>query len=206
MNWLNKYKEKVSIEQFLIDGKNINLLASSYYVSYPEFVKYFKDIDKIEKHNLIIGINFTYGWMPTILDLWTDEFERALEILNNVKQGRIPNEKELFILKELFNKSLVGTSKLLHFIRPDLFAIWDSRVYRYLTGDEAYANRIGDFGAYLEYLQFCEYLSKVKGYNEIHDSLEEKIGYSMTRMRTVELIMYTKGEKPKSKMQINENK
>ena len=197
MEWLDKYKSYVPTRRFFLEGNTISVLPSSYYISYPEFIKYFRDITKIDKHNLIIGINFTYGWMPTILDLLTNEYEKALEILNNAKQGSI-NKDELTVLKELFNNSLVGTSKLLHFIRPDVFAIWDSRVYRYLTGTEPHDYRISDINAYLDYLKFCDYLSKQEGYDKVHNSIEEKIGYPMKPLRTVELIMYTKGEKPKT--------
>lgn len=194
----------VTPERFLVEGKDIEFKDSSYYISYPEFIRYFNDIAIIEKHNLIIGINFTYGWMPTIFDFLSVEFEKPVKILNNVKRGIIPDINELAVLKKMFNNSLVGTSKILHFINPTKFAIWDSRVYRYLTGMEPYVERIGDYIAYLEYLKFCEYLSNQEGYAEIHRSIEQKIGYEMTKYRTVELIMYTKGEKPKPPK--NENK
>ena len=52
---------------------------------------------------LIIGINFTYGWMPTILDFRSKNFEEALEILNKAKNCIIPSVENLEILKGLFN-------------------------------------------------------------------------------------------------------
>ncbi len=194
-NILNKFKSHVSIDKFLQDCENFKVKKETYDHSYPEFLKYFENTLVITKHNLIIGINFVYGWMPTIFDFRSDNFDEALEILNNAKRGIIPTVKQLEVLKGLFNNSLVGTSKLLHFINPEKFAIWDSRGYRYLTGDEPYWYRIEDCNAFLSYLDFCDYLTNLKEYAKVHLSICEKLGYPMTKFRTAELIMYINGVK-----------
>lgn len=195
---LETFTDFVSQETFLKDGLNFKKdKEQSYDISYPEFINYFKSIPVINKHHLVIGINFTYGWMPTILDFRTAKFEESVEILNKVKNGNIPSTEELEILKGLFNNSIVGTSKLLHFITPDKFAIWDSRVYRYLTTREPYEHRIGNCETYLKYLKFCNYLTSLKEFENIHKTVCDEIGYSMTKLRTVELIMYQNGERPK---------
>lgn len=193
-----KFTGFISQETFLRDGLNFKKnKEQTYDISYPEFVNYFKNIPIISKHHLVIGINFTYGWMPTILDFRTDRFEESVEILNKVKNGNIPSINELEILKGLCNNSIVGTSKLLHFITPDKFAIWDSRVYRYLTEQEPYEHRIGRCETYLKYLEFCNYLTSLKEFENIHQIICDQIGYSMTKFRTVELIMYQNGGKQK---------
>lgn len=194
---LDKFKSHVFIDKFLQDCDNFKVDKQTYDVSYPAFLKYFSDIKTITKHDLVIGINFTYGWMPTIFNFRSDNFDEAIEILNNAKKGLILTVKQLEILKGLFNNSLVGTTKLLHFINPDKFAIWDSRVYHYLTGESAYNHRIGNCEAYFSFLTFCEYLTQRKEYEEIHNSICRKLGYSMTKFRTVELIMYLNGAKSK---------
>ena len=150
-------------------------------------------IRTITKHNLIIGINFTYGWMPTIFEFCSDNFDESLNILNRAKKGEIPKIEQLGILRNLFNNSLVGTSKLLHFINPEIFAIWDSRVYRYLTGKSAHGYRINDYEAYLSYLEFCDYLIKQPDFERVHRVICNLIGYPMTKFRTAELVMYSTG-------------
>jgi len=191
----NTFKQNISLDKFFKDGDSFELQNQSYTISYPEFLKYFRDIKTITRHNLIIGINFTYGWMPTIFDFRSEEFDRALNILNRAKKGEIPTIIELNLLKNLLNNSLVGTSKLLHFINPNIFAIWDSRVYRYLTGDEPYNHKIGNCDKYLDYLEFCEYLIKQNKFKEVQKRIEMIIGYSMTPFRITELIMYSNGAK-----------
>jgi hypothetical protein len=130
--------------------------------------------------------------MPTIFNFRSNNFDDVVQILNRAKQGLVPTKEELASLAHCFNNSLVGTSKLLHFINPEKFAIWDSRVYRYLTGESPHTYRLNKSEAYLDYLDFCAYLTKQNGFEEIHKSLEKKIGYKMTKMRVVELIMYIK--------------
>lgn len=196
---IDKYKSHVFLDKFLQDCENYKVDKQTYDVSYREFLKYFNDITIITEHNLVISINFVYGWMPTIFDFRSDNFEEAIEILNNAKKGEIPTVKQLEILKGLFNKSLVGTSKLLHFINPEKFAIWDSRVYRYLTGQEAYNHRIGNCEAYLAFLNFCDFITRSKEYEKAHNSICNKLkpDYSLTKFRSAELIMYLYGGKSK---------
>ncbi len=166
-------------------------------ISYAEFVKYFEKVKEITKHELVIGINFVYGWMPTIMDFKKyDEqsYTEAVNTLNKAKNGNPLGEDELTKLKELFNNSLVGTSKLLHVINPNKYAIWDSRVFRYILGKEANDN-IGKVNLFLEYLQLCEELSELPEYNDIHQKIVAAVGYDMTKIRTVELVMFVKGGK-----------
>jgi hypothetical protein len=189
------FKQNIPLDKFFEDGNNFEIKRQSDYISYPEFLKYFSDLKTITRHNLTIGINFTYGWMPTIFDFRSDNFEEALQILNEVKSGCKLTVDNLVILKGLLNNSLVGTTKLLHFIQPDNFAIWDSRVYRYLTSKEPYDNRIGNSNTYLDYLKFCAYLIKQNDFNSLKKNIESKVGYSMTELRVAELVMYSNGAK-----------
>ena len=106
----------------------------SYIKTYPEFIQYFKNISNISKHNLVISSHFVYGWMPTIIELKFQDMEGGvLKSLNNAKNGAMLTVGELELLKSTINNSLVGLSKLLHFINPADYAIWDSRIYRYTT-------------------------------------------------------------------------
>ena len=162
----------------------------SYLRAYPEFIRYFKDIDTINQHHLTIGIHFTYGWMPTIFQFQSNEFGEAINILNRAKKGEIPKVEELQTLKGLLNNSMVGTSKLLHFINPDKFAIWDSRVFRYLTRMEPHQNRIGNCQSYLEYLALCQDLIAQDGFSALRERMKD---HEMTDLRVVEFIMFMNG-------------
>ncbi len=182
-------------QRFFNDCKDYEVKKQTYDIPYIEFLKYFQNIEVINHHSMVIGINFTYGWMPTIFHFRSDKFEEALLILNNAKKGIIPKHDEIQILIKLFNNSLVGTTKLLHFINPSVFAIWDSRVYRYLTGLEAYHHRINSYEDYLIYLNFLKEITSNPQYDSLHVSICKKTNTEMTKFRSAELIMYVNGKK-----------
>ncbi|MEI6435623.1 MAG: hypothetical protein WCP32_12315, partial [Bacteroidota bacterium] len=60
---IEKFKYHVPFEKFIKDCYSYEANKQTYDISYPEFLEYFKNIEVISRHNLIIGINFTYGWM-----------------------------------------------------------------------------------------------------------------------------------------------
>ena len=134
-------------------------------------------------------IHFIYGWMPTILTLKMENIDQVLELLNDVKKGKMMNQLELEKLKTCINNSMVGLSKLLHFINPLNYAIWDSRIFRYITGKNslygidkaekylAYNRLLGEFSAHYNYAQF-------------HALVEKKLGYQVTPRRAMEIIIF----------------
>ncbi len=183
-------------------------VVNNYMESYQAFLNYFKKIkdrnEDINKEDLIIGINFTYGWMPTIFKFKSNssdypfDFDHPLAILNAVQQGRDIGFNEFNILKSLFNNSIVGTSKLLHFINPELYAIWDSRVCRYITGKQkVYEYQVNNTQYFQEYLKAVRFLSvDPRFYNGVYHSFCEKLNvhrgttYSLTPIRVLELILF----------------
>lgn len=190
---IETFRTNISPDKFINDARNTAIQQRSDYISYPEFLEYFKNKEKITKHDLIIGIHFVYGWMPTIFDFRSDNFDEAIKILNKAKKGtELITQDDLILLKGLFNNSLVGSTKLLHFINPHKYAIWDSRVYRYLTNNNNY-NQIENCNNYLDYLTFCEELIGLEGFCSLKDQIEKEVGYSMTPLRIVDLIMYLNG-------------
>jgi hypothetical protein len=82
----------------------------------------------------VVGLHVVYGWMPTIPNLALPagllpaQRARVVELLNDAR-ARLLTIPELTFLKTYFtNNSIVGLSKLLHFLAPARYAIWDKRV------------------------------------------------------------------------------
>lgn len=166
-----------------------------YHKSYYYFVKYFSDKDSFSEQDLIIGANFTYAWMPTILNFKSENFSAALAALNAAKKSERINNEQLLILKSLINNSLVGVSKLLHFVNPKTYAIWDSRVCNFLTG-KSHKQKVENFELYWSYLDLCLEVAADPKFAAIHSKFEEKVGYRLTSMRTVEQIMFISSNQP----------
>lgn len=167
--------------------------TNSIHRSYRHFVSYFDGCQSITEHDFIIACHFTYGWMPTMLDLRGD-LAASVEIANKVKaDGCIPTPEELQLLANNINGSVVGTSKLLHFIRPDIHAIWDSRVYRYLHQQRPYIYRLEAPDAYSGYLESIAGLAQDDRFHDFHHSFNQAIGYDVTSKRYIEYVMYHHG-------------
>ena len=172
-------------------ANNFKSIEENYLLSYPFFLNYFQNLESINLENLVIGISFTYSWMPTILKaLNLKNTEEVLFILNEVKKGKLIDEQQLTTLKTTFNNSLVGTSKLLHFINPKQYAIWDSRVFRFLNNVEPHKYRLEKPRAYIEYLKLIEELKNEKVFTAFFELMKQKVGYDITEYRALELAFF----------------
>lgn len=189
-----KISEKTNqeiIEELTKIAHKIDLTEENYFLSYPYFVRYFQNIQTINLENIFIGISFTYSWMPTILkSIKLENSERLTSILNEVKNGKEINEEELAELKKSFNNSLVGTSKLLHFINPKQYAIWDSRVFRFLYNEEPHKYKLEKPKAYNDYLKLIKNLTAEKTFETFYKLMKQKVGYEITEYRALELAFF----------------
>ena len=166
----------------------------SYLRTYPHFIKYFKSIDQITEHNLVIASHFVYGWMPTIINLDLTQKDKIIALLNTVKNGHLLTPSELELLKKAINNSVVGLSKLLHFINPENYAIWDSRIFRYITGKKSDYG-IGNVEYYMDYLLKIKEISKNEDYLSFHDRIAKKCGYEIHPTRAIEIVMFETDKK-----------
>lgn len=165
-------------------GKAIKKIdKDSYYIkTYEVFVKK----QPLNENIFLMKLGFVNSWMPTILN--DVNLKSISNIIENIKSGKI--EK---VTKDI-NNSMVGVSKLLHFIYPDKYAIWDKRVGNYLG-----------IGSYIlkQPKRYEEYISKLEIITEtekerikvIQGWIKDQIGYDVTPMRAIELVMFELGRK-----------
>lgn len=181
----------------IIDARKEN---DSYLLSYPHFIDYFRSLKTIDKRAFFIGSNFTYGWMPTVLRYKTDKTGKAdlnarlrlvISLLNRAKAEPDLSKAELGEIKGVINNSIVGTSKILHFINAEGYPIWDSKTCAYFTNNKnpSHANNID---RYLAYKKNCEQLVTEKGVVNIRNTINEilkPIG-PVTRLRAIEMVFF----------------
>ena len=74
---------KVLVAHLRLENQN------SYLQTYSDLIQYFQEIVEIQKHHLVIGSHFVYGWMPTILRLDLSHLGHTVKLLNDVKTGRL---------------------------------------------------------------------------------------------------------------------
>ncbi|ENU60661.1 hypothetical protein [Acinetobacter guillouiae] len=193
MSLTSKTNQEI-FKQIMEIANNFNSEKENYLQAYSYFLNYFRKIDRIQLDDIVIGISFTYSWMPTILkkiDLTNSE--NLILILNKVKNGEVISIEEINLLKQAFNNSLVGTSKLLHFINPNKYAIWDSRVFKFLSGEKSYISKFKQAEIYIEYLQLLDNLKLEEDFNIFFTLIQHKVGYEISEYRALELAFYKGG-------------
>lgn len=181
--------KELNIELIEKEYESFTVESNSYINSYAELVNYFRNIDTIEKHHLVISSHFVYGWMPTIINLKQDNLTEVLRLLNQAKKGILLSPDEIAILKDCINNSMVGLSKLLHFIHPDTYAIWDSRIFKFLTGKKS-TYGIDKPAAYLKYLQELKIIAENPAFDRIHAELQEHYKYPISKLRAIEVVIF----------------
>lgn len=161
----------------------------SYLLSYPFFIDYFRKIKTLDVGNIILWSYFVYGWMPTILkSIDLGKITDVVSILQIAKEWKIITKSELILLKEYLNNSIIGVSKLLHFINPETYPIWDSRIARFL-GKKSYGN-INNIDIYIQYLNDLHELKESPIISVLRKNIEEVIGYNITSIRAIEFILF----------------
>jgi hypothetical protein len=173
-----------------------------YHNSYRALVMFAKQIedstssDGLRNHGLLGLACAVYGWMPTILK--TFDFERfgnaypVAEIrgISSVSAGR----SFLNGMNEIapINGSWVGTSKLLHMLRPDMFPIWDRRVAVRFSLNHHY--QVNSKRIYLEYFNFVHKIlaGRPNFITGVQTYIRENHGYKPDEVRCLELILFAK--------------
>jgi hypothetical protein len=174
--------------------RTTNIPAASYILSYPHILSYFAGCGPLDVADFVRGAHLVYGWMPRILDLHTQPpnltLAQAASLLERARiQGTISDE-HLSNLVRVVDNSLVGTSKLLHFVRPDIFPIWDSNVYGFVFEERPHHYRVSRVAKFREFVQCMNAIRCDRRFGEFHASVNRKVGYEVSEPRAVELIMY----------------
>jgi hypothetical protein len=202
------YNQFPAISARIIDQINNDTLSeedASYLFSYKYFLKFWEDKPKrISLKDLVVGVHFVYGWMPTIFhfkSLDASKLEEALAIINKYKNSdsiETDEPEDLEQLKVLLNNSIIGTSKLLHFINPDKYAIWDSRVHAYIRKnyeDSGIGYEPNNTKNYLKYIQLLNEIKsypnfKTDFYKPLKDAIKDKYNYKISQLRAIEMILF----------------
>lgn len=169
----------------------------SYHQSYPDMLELF--VGKPITPRLVVqGAHMVYGWMPTILEVNRAELEAAVKVLARIRSSDDEplSDEDWVQIKKAINNSLVGASKLAHFIAPERVAIWDSNIVKYLVGDggsrnsaalQSRAARLSTFTAYQAAMRKSRGSAEAVG---IARTVKAQLGYRVSQLRALELLMF----------------
>jgi len=160
--------------------------------SYPHYVNFFAQKKEFTKEDIILGMGLVYSWMPTMpKNINFKKLEEALPILNRAKNGGIVGKDEYVVLKSLCNNSLVGASKLLHFINPEQYAIWDRKIYAYLYQERADTNRVENINKYMDYLALVNKISQSHLFEPIITKIQTQFKQPFSKFRAIEWMLFS---------------
>lgn len=182
--------DSLTIDRLNQDASQLKVpKGSSYIYSYPHFINYFKNQKTFDEQTLVVGSHLVYGWMPRVLTINTNKIDQAIKVINKARTADNLTDTDLQVLKTTINNSIVGVSKLLHFINPEKYAIWDSKVCSYILERKAYTqtNRIDNYHVYLERIQA---LVNDEGYKPIHEKVGKQLPYAISKLRSIEMVMF----------------
>lgn len=164
-------------------------IGRSYIISYPFFLKHFKNFEdkpeKKKKELLYQGAYMVYGWMPTILDTQKDILNDS-DVLKSISSlGSKINPDDLYLVSTFMNKSIVGASKLLHFIYPKQYPIWDSKICSKILKGKNVSYQVNKIENYIEYY---DAMNKIEDPPIIESLLQTNSQLSSIRIK--ELIIF----------------
>jgi hypothetical protein len=188
---ISTYIKDIAITEEVITKKD-----KSFFISYKEFIDFFVGEKVLTKSDLILGANFAYGWMPTILTFKNDNIKNCVQYINDVKNNQHLTNEQLEELKAFVNNSMVGVSKLLHFINPQTYPIWDSRVALCFGIPNHQVNNVEKFKTYKNW---CYEMLKEDKESTIHNNItsilqQNQIDCNITPLRALEFCLFKMGK------------
>ncbi len=161
----------------------------TYLATYPYMRSTVARFARISIDELHATIAMVFGLMPTAMNMRHGDTEPFLRPLNALRDtGRRLSTNEIEGLKALINNSIVGTSKLLHFLAPEIYPIWDSRINRFMHGNNP--PQTNSVPRYLDYLADFDRLRVDPDFDVLRRSMEGRLGYAVSAARAFEMIMY----------------
>lgn len=161
----------------------------TYLATYPHIRATVAGFSRITSDEIYATIAMVYGLMPTAMNLRRGDMEPFLAPLNALRDtGQRLTAGELDGLKALVNNSIVGTSKLLHFLAPETYPVWDSRINRFLNGEPR--PETNSVPRYRDYLADFDRLRVDADFEPLRASIEGRLGYPVSAARAFEMIMY----------------
>ena len=179
----------------LTSDRAISLLQSThYYQSYRAILTLGSQVSDDFENDGLLGLTCAaYGWMPTIFKKWefgNFGFENPIATVNGVSDLASAQA----VLGEIntvspINNSWVGLSKVLHFLNPEIFPIWDSRIAKNFGLENR--SQFNKKERYIDYLIFVhENLNqRLDVLSAVADHIENSHNYRPSNVRCLELLM-----------------
>jgi hypothetical protein len=199
---LKEAEEKANTDKSLLKLKGISAFSTWRKKDEDQTYSFIINSECKNKEDIIRIASMAYAWMPTMLNIYADsnhDWKETIRLINNFKKNKL-DERELLIenLSKIINNSIVGTSKFLHIINPELAPMIDSRVSRYWNlffNNDVSLKMPSDWNFNIKNHQ-----KKIIKYIRYWDYLNEwKVNLQDVSIRDLEVLFYYLGEKNQQK-------
>ena len=173
----------------------------SYSKVYPCLVEHFAKLHNPTWCDAIVALHIVYGWMPTIpgtalrtVPTWEcEQRENLLRILERASSGETLTHDDVVSVQSFCNRSVIGASKLLHFLCPGQNPIWDRNVARVfapeLPQNYPALNNVKRWLIFRDRLLECIGDTEVLGIVEELRQLQPDLN-NVSALRIVELVLF----------------
>lgn len=170
--------------------------ATFYLKSYPHLLQLAQNNELENEARLYQLASAAYGWMPTIPKNVDVNFSIvAAEDVSTADEAL----KFIQDMNVILNNSWVGTSKILHFINPTHFPIWDSNVARAIHQTDKNSNNKNTFLNYVEKIHRWNDEQPNYG-NLLAAEVNDRLNYNPSNLRCFDMVLFTIGSNFKAKL------
>lgn len=185
-----------AIARVRMDPRRLTLQAITYLRTYPIILRTIRDFQG-QSTDLFCQVATTaYGWMPRVARIDPDHLGPAIKAIDRAMSTAAPYE-DVEIIRDIAAclHSVVGASKVLHFLAPSAFPIWDSKVVQVWAHNSETID-VNNPEDYVKYAKQVHAVTGRKGFDSFKSDFEEVYvarlkkleirRYSLTKVRIVE--------------------
>lgn len=174
-----------------------DLRAVAYLQTYPHILSLSHSGTRVTRASFLQLAAMTYGWMPRILRLESNYISSAMSALQKGASATPQNIRSIAV-RDLAAclHSVVGASKMLHFVNPCVFPIWDSKIESLRLGRDPSASHMDNDSNYLSFVDEVHTIRTEAGFPAFYADLQcaynarqAAMGiatYTITEVRAVE--------------------
>ena len=178
-----------------------DLRAVTYFATYPSILAVGGAATPIALSGLHQLAVIAYGWMPRIVRLDPQHARAALTVVQQAQAASAASAAKLRIspLADCL-RSVVGASKVLHFVNPRVFPIWDSNIERFRQRIEPSAAYMSQVQNYQTYMNDVHAIRKAPAFKAFFVSFSRALNrwlvlmgispYSVSEVRAIELAAF----------------
>ena len=176
-------------------------LLSTVNTSYKVFIDFLKERSHLGTQDVVLISNCIHAWKSEkfILNEFAD-LDKAVEVLNKAREealhGRMITVKEFEALVDLTHDYCVSmATKLLHLVAPNMYAILDKHIYKYLLNEEwDQSDKATKITQAFTYWDLLNDLIERNNVTEIQHAVSRWLDYDVAKARAIELVWYVRSK------------